>query len=88
MVQCMVEEVEAAQGVEHGFWALWEAYARLAWAMLHLEQAVFGSVSVMVNSLCLCASDGTCSFWCMFCQHLLTLSRNRYIIDRGTISNM
>lgn len=45
MVQCMVEEVEAAQGVEHGFWALWEAYARLAWAMLHLEQAVFGSVS-------------------------------------------
>ena len=50
--------------------------------------SVFGSVSVMVNSLCLCASDGTCSFWCMFCQHLLTLSRNRYIIDRGTISNM
>lgn len=45
VVQRMVEEVEAAQGVECGFWALWEAYARLAWAMLRLEQAVFGSVS-------------------------------------------
>ena len=41
----MVGEMEVAMSVESGFWALWEAYARLAWAMLRLERVVFGSVS-------------------------------------------
>ena len=41
----MMGEVEAAMSVESGFWAIWEAYARLAWAMLRLERAVFGFVS-------------------------------------------